>query len=177
VHKTEAGAVQLNVSTDGAVRAAFSMVSAVQTAADPSRRPAVIVQPMVRGGVETIVGLLQQPEFGPLVMFGLGGVTTDLLGDRTFRCAPVTDVDAAEMVHAVRAFPLLTGYRGGPPADLATLQEVIVRVGQLGARHPEVAELDLNPVMARPDRAVALDVRVRVAPRAALPDPTLRRLR
>jgi len=110
-------------------------------------------------------------------MFGLGGVTTDLLGDRGFRLVPVTDRDAAELVLSVRAAPLLLGYRGSPPADLNAIEDVILRVGRLADQHPEVAEMDLNPVIVSPSGAVAVDVKILVRPTTAMTDPYLRRLR
>jgi acyl-CoA synthetase (NDP forming) len=126
--------------------------------------------------VETIVGAVAEPVFGPLVVFGLGGVATDVLADRAARLAPLTDADAAAMIGAVRAAPLLTGRAGGPAADTAALAGLLLRVSRLADDLPEVAELDLNPVIARPDGAFPVDVRVRVAP-AAPRDPFLRQLR
>jgi len=128
-------------------------------------------------GVEAIVGIVQDPSFGPLVMFGLGGVTTDLLGDRAFRLVPVTDHDAAELVVSVRAAPLLLGYRGTSRADLKAIENIILRVGRLADDRPEVAEMDLNPVVVSASGAVAVDVKIRVQPVTATIDPYLRRLR
>jgi len=136
-----------------------------------------LVQPMAGSGVETIVGIVQDASFGPLVMFGLGGVATDLLGDRGFRLIPVTDRDASELVHSVRAAPLLLGYRGSAPTDVSALEQLILRVGRLADELPEVAEMDLNPVIVSPEGALAVDVKVRLAPVTVRPDPYLRRLR
>jgi len=126
--------------------------------------------------VETIVGVVAEPVFGPLVVFGLGGVASDVLGDRAARLAPLTDADAAAMIGAVRAAPLLTGLAGGPAVDTGALAGLLLRVSRLADDLPQVAELDLNPVIARPDGAYPVDVRVRVAP-AAPADPFLRQLR
>ena len=127
-------------------------------------------------GVDTIVGVVQEPVFGPLVVFGVGGVATDVLADRSARLAPLTDVDAAAMIVEVRAAPLLLGGAGGAAVDAGALAGLLLRVSRLADDLPEVAELDLNPVVARPDGAYPVEVRVRVAP-AAPRDPFLRQLR
>jgi acyl-CoA synthetase (NDP forming) len=136
-----------------------------------------VVQAMVGTGVETIIGVAQDRLFGSLVMFGLGGVATDVLADRAFRLVPLTDRDAAELVRSVKAAPLLTGYRGGPTADLAALEELLLRVGRMALDLPELVEMDLNPVIASASGAVAVDVKIRLGPHPTGPDPTLRALR
>jgi acyl-CoA synthetase (NDP forming) len=123
-----------------------------------------------------IIGVVQEPVFGPLVVFRLGGVATDVLGDRSARLTPLTDTDAAELVRSIRAAPLLPGHCGTPAVDLAALQDILLRVSLLADDLPQVAELDLNPVIARADGAHVLDTRVRVLP-AEPADPYLRRLR
>jgi acyl-CoA synthetase (NDP forming) len=128
------------------------------------------------GGVEVLVGVMQEPVFGPLVVFGPGGVTSGILGDHAARLSPLTDTDADELIQSVQAAPLLAGHRGTPPADTAALADLLLRVSRLADDLPEVAELDLNPVMVRPDGVTAADVRVRVSP-AEPGDPFLRRLR
>ena len=173
VHKTDVGGVRLGLTSAADVERAFEEVTA---ALGPAMGGAV-VQPMAEPGVETIVGIVQDPSFGPLVMFGLGGVATDLLEDRGFRLVPVTDRDASELVRSVRAAPLLLGYRGAPPTDTAALEDVILRVGRLADEIPEIAEMDLNPVIASPTGAVAVDVKVKLAPVPVPPEPYLRRLR
>jgi len=110
------------------------------------------------------------------VMFGLGGVTTDLLGDREFRSAPLTDIEAAELVRSLRSSPLLTGFRGAPPVDLAALEQVVLRAGRLAHDVPELAELDLNPVIAGPAGALILDAKVRLVVPPPHRDPWLRQL-
>jgi acyl-CoA synthetase (NDP forming)/GNAT superfamily N-acetyltransferase len=136
----------------------------------------VVPQPMRTGGVEVLVGVVQEPVFGPLVVFGLGGVATGLLGDRAARLTPLTDADADDLIHGVQAAPLLLGHRGTPPADTAALAEVLLRVSRLAGDLPEVAELDLNPVIATPGGAQAVDARIRLSP-AQPRDPFLRQLR
>ncbi len=172
VHKTDAGAVKLDLRTPEEVTGAYQELAA--QFGDALQR--VLVQPMLAGGVETLIGVVQEQIFGPLIVFGLGGVATEVLGDHIARLSPLTDADAAEMIHGVRSAELLTGHRGAPPVDTKGLAEVLLRVSRLADELPEVAELDLNPVIARPQDAQAVDVRVRVAPAAAR-DPFLRRLR
>jgi acyl-CoA synthetase (NDP forming) len=137
---------------------------------------AALIQPMVTGGTEVIIGVTQEPVFGPLVVFGLGGIATDVIGDRSARLSPLTDTDAAALIRSIRAAPLLRGHRGSQAADVPALQDVLMRVSRLADDLPQVAELDLNPVIARPDGVHVVDARVRLLP--ALPtDPYLRRLR
>ena len=110
-------------------------------------------------------------------MFGLGGIATEVLGDRAFRILPLTDVDARDLVREIRGALLLLGYRGRPAANVAAVEDLLLRVAQLAEDLPEIWELDLNPVCATPERALAVDARVRVAPAPQRPDPTLRRMR
>jgi hypothetical protein len=133
------------------------------------------VQRMIAGGVETIVGLVNDPTFGPLVMFGTGGTATEVFGDREFRLTPLTDVDAAELVRSVRASRLLFGHRGRPAADLAALELLLRRVAWLGSTYPDIAEIDLNPAIALPDGVAIVDARVRIEPAPTL-EPAVRRL-
>ncbi|NIR44560.1 MAG: GNAT family N-acetyltransferase, partial [Gemmatimonadetes bacterium] len=122
----------------------------------------VLVQKMVSGGRETIIGTAFDPSFGPLIMFGLGGIYVEALGDVVFRIHPVSDIDAEEMVRGVKGFRLLEGVRGDTGVDLEVIQETIMRVSQLVGDFPEVAELDINPFVAfEPGReSMALDARV-----------------
>jgi acyl-CoA synthetase (NDP forming) len=120
--------------------------------------------------------VVQEPVFGPLVVFGLGGVASEVLGDHTARLTPVTDADADRMIHDVHAAPLLFGHRGSPAVDTAALAGILLRVSRLADDVHEIAELDLNPVIAGPDGAQAADARIRIAP-AHPRDPFLRRLR
>jgi acyl-CoA synthetase (NDP forming)/GNAT superfamily N-acetyltransferase len=172
VHKTDAGAVQLDLHGPDEVRAGYRALAERFGA----RMSAALIQPMVTGGTEVIIGVVQEPVFGPLVVFGLGGIATDVIGDRSARLTPLTDTDAAALIRSIRAAPLLLGHRGSQAADLPALQDVLMRVSQLADDLPQVAELDLNPVIARPDGAYVVDTRVRVLP-APPADPYLRRLR
>ncbi len=172
VHKTEAGGVQLHLRTEEDVRQAYGLLA--DTFGSELQR--VLVQPMISSGVEILIGVVQEPVFGPVVVYGLGGVNTELLGDRAVRLAPLTDADADHMIREIRAAPLLFGHRGAPPADVAALADTMLRVAKLADDLPEVVELDLNPVMARPDGVKVVDARVRLTP-AEPQDPFLRRLR
>ena len=142
-------------------------------AAFAGRMSGVLVEPMVTGGVETIVGVVAEPVFGPVVVFGLGGVATGVLGDHAARLAPLTDADADDLIHAIRAAPALLG--PGPAADVGAVRDTLLRVSRLADDLPQVAELDLNPVIACPDGVVAVDARIRVTSQR-LADPFLRQL-
>ncbi|HEX9031840.1 MAG TPA: GNAT family N-acetyltransferase [Streptosporangiaceae bacterium] len=172
VHKSDAGAVLLDLRTEHDVRRGFTELSR-RFGADLRK---VLVQPMIADGIEVLVGVVHEPVFGPLVVFGLGGVATDVLGDHAARLTPLTDVDAEEMIRGIRAAPLLYGHRGSKPVDLDALADVLLRVSRLADEVPEIAELDLNPVIARPDGASPVDARIRLVP-AEPQDPFLRRLR
>lgn len=173
VHKSDVGAVQLDLADAAAVKNAYH---AIAEALDQAA-PAVLVQPMAQGTVELVAGIVHDPLFGSLVMVGLGGVHTDLLGDRAFRLVPLTDLDAGRMWRSLRSAPLLTGYRNLPPADTDAVEDLLLRVGRLAEELPEVAELDLNPVLAGPDGAVVVDAKLRLAAAGEEPDASLRRLR
>ena len=145
-HRSDLGGVRLDLADADAVRAAFAAI--------PSGDP-VIVQEMAAPGVATVVEVVDDPSFGALVSFGLGGVATDLLGDRAYRTLPLTDLDAAELVRAPRAWPLLDGYRGSEPVDVAALEDLLLRVARLADDLPEVLRLRLEPVIVGPAEPVA----------------------
>jgi acyl-CoA synthetase (NDP forming)/GNAT superfamily N-acetyltransferase len=172
VHKTEAGAVKLDLRTQAEVQAAYQDLAG----RFGNARTGVLVQPMLSGGVEVLVGVMQEAVFGPLVVFGLGGIATDVLGDHTARLTPLTDEDARELISGLRAARLLEGYRGQPPCDVDALADVLLRVSRLADDLPEVAELDLNPVLAMASGCRAVDARVRIVP-VQPQDPFLRQLR
>jgi acyl-CoA synthetase (NDP forming)/GNAT superfamily N-acetyltransferase len=171
MHKATADAVELDLHGADEVREAMRRLQA----RFGQLMSGVLVEPMITGGTETIVGVVQEPVFGPVVVFGLGGVATDVLGDHMARLAPLTDADADDLIHSIRAAPLLLGQAGQPAADLAALRDVLLRVSQLADHLPQIAELDLNPVIARPDGAIAVDARIRVTSHR-LADPFLRQL-
>ncbi|MGW0228501.1 bifunctional acetate--CoA ligase family protein/GNAT family N-acetyltransferase [Actinopolymorpha singaporensis] len=172
LHKSRVGGVLLDLSDEAAVRDGFGVLHERFGAA----LTGVVVQPMAAPGRELLVGVSGDPTFGPLVAFGLGGVDTDLVGDRTYRLVPLTDLDAREMLTALRAGPALFGERADPRLDTDGIVDVLLRVGRLAELVPEVAELDLNPVVATTSSCVVVDARVRLAP-AEPGDPFLRRLR
>ena len=170
VHKTEIGGVQLNLIDEQAVRKAFESIRT--RLADTNQLGAmegVLVQPMLTGGVEVMIGVADDPLFGPLIAFGLGGIHVEILGDVQFRIAPLTDRDAAEMVRGIKGYRLLTGYRGHPPADLEALEETLLRVSRLVEEIPEISELDLNPIFALPpgQGCRIVDARIRVVTNAS----------
>jgi acetyl coenzyme A synthetase (ADP forming)-like protein len=173
VHKTEAGGVALGLSDRAALHEAWQRMQRRLGSAMEGG----LVQEQVATGVETIVGVVQDASFGPLVMFGLGGIATEVLADRAFRILPLTDLDAHDLVRAIRGAPLLLGYRGRPAANVAAVEDLLLRVARLAEDLPEVWELELNPVCVTPEQAVAVDARVRVAPAPDRADPAVRRMR
>jgi acyl-CoA synthetase (NDP forming) len=169
-HKTDLGVVRLNLSSPEDVRTAFDqIVSTAEKAVGREAIDGVLIQPMISGGVETLLGVTQDPLFGPLIGFGIGGINVEAIGDVKFRVAPLTDRDADDLLHDIRGFPLLAGHRGRPPADLDALRDLLLRMSCLAEQVPEIAELDLNPVMALAHGAGCrvIDARIRVAAPAA----------
>ena len=164
LHKTEAGGVALALASPEAVRAAATSMLA-RFASAGAAIEGFLVQEQVRAGVEVLVGITTDPSFGPLVVAGLGGVQVELLRDVAVRLTPMSDLDAAEMLAGLRAARLLDGFRGAPPADRAALVEIIRRIAALAEIAPEIAELDLNPVIVLPagQGAVVADARIRLA--------------
>jgi acyl-CoA synthetase (NDP forming) len=166
-HKSDVGGVALNLQDAGAVRSAFDeMMRAVRAAQPSARIDGVSVQRQASRGTEVIVGMTKDPQFGPVIMFGLGGVLVEILRDVAFRLVPLDPRDAREMVREIKGFAVLEGYRGAPPADLAALETLILNVSRFIEAHPEVEELDLNPVFAYADGALAVDARVIISPSA-----------
>jgi acyl-CoA synthetase (NDP forming) len=152
VHKTESGGVAIDLRDSEAVSEAAARIGVP-----------VLVQPMIRGGVELLVGAVQDPVFGPLIALGPGGTLAELIGDASFRLTPLTDYDAQELVHTGKAGILLSGFRGAAPADPKAVEDLLFRVSHLAEDRPELAELDLNPVIAGPGGCVVVDARVRIA--------------
>lgn len=163
--------IRLDLSTPDAVRTAYADLTELSGVAD------VYVQRMARKGIGCAIGAQDDPSFGTLVSFGLSGVVSDLLGDRAYRAVPLTDTDAAELVRAPKAAPLLTGYRGSEPADLDALADLVIRVAALAEDVPQVRWLALEPILAAPSGAEVLGARVKVGPPPSLPDSGPRRLR
>jgi acyl-CoA synthetase (NDP forming) len=120
----------------------------------------VSVQRMARPGVEVIIGMSKDTQFGPVLMFGLGGILVEILKDVSFRVVPLTRRDAREMIREIKGYPLLEGYRGREPVDVSNLEELLLKVSTFVEQNPGVRELDLNPVFAYSDGAVAVDARI-----------------
>jgi len=164
IHKTDVGGVVLGCDEAHEVRDAFDqIVASVRTHSPDATISGVLVQRMVKGGRETIVGMNRDASFGPMVMFGLGGVLVEAVQDVVFRIAPLSQNDARDMVRGLRGFKILTGIRGQAPAHLSALEEVLLRVSQLSVDNKEIRELDINPLLAFPDGVMAVDGRVMIA--------------
>ena len=160
-HKSDAGGVKLNLDSAAAVGDAYdAIMTSVKRAIPEAKIQGVSVQTMAKPGTEVIVGLTTDPQFGPVLMFGLGGVFVELLKDVAFRIVPLEPKDAEQMIREIKGFPVLEGFRGSDPADLAALENVILKLSAFAEAHPEIKELDLNPVFAYKDGAVAVDARV-----------------
>jgi acetyltransferase len=152
-HKTDVGGVVLNVASEGEVEKAYNTIRKnLEKLGRQQEMAGVTIQRMMTGGIETIVGVTQDPSFGPLMMFGTGGIYAELIKDVTMKIHPITDLDAAEMIDSVKMASLFKGYRGSPPSDIKALQELLLRVSAMVEDIPEIAELDLNPVNVRPEK-------------------------
>jgi len=161
VHKTDAGGVKLSLETAEQVGQAYDdIMAAIKKAYPQAKIQGVSVQKMARPGVEVIVGMSKDAQFGPVLMFGLGGILVEILKDVSFRIVPLVKRDAAEMIKEIKGYPLLEGYRGQEPVDVANLEDMILKVSDFVEKNPEIKELDLNPIFAYKDGAVAVDARV-----------------
>jgi acetyltransferase len=166
IHKTEVGGVRVNLGDAEEVRRAFGQILQGARSAQPEAIiTGVLVQAMVQNGRELIVGMTRDPVFGPLVMFGLGGILVEILRDVSFRIAPFGREEARRMMGEIRGARLLDAVRGTPAVDRGALEDVLLRVSQLVMDYPEITELDVNPLMAMPSGAVAADARVMLSPR------------
>ena len=163
-HKSDVGGVKLGLANADEVAAAFDDIVAAAKAAEPKATiDGVSVQRMAEPGVEVITGMTTDAQFGPVLMFGLGGVLVEVLKDVAFRVVPLTKRDAGQMIREIQGFPLLEGHRGREPADLEALESLLLRLSSFIEAHPEITELDLNPVFAYPSGAIAVDARVALA--------------
>jgi acyl-CoA synthetase (NDP forming) len=164
VHKTEWQGVKLNLEDDEAVKEACDDIAeCLANAGQAKALEGFLVQPMIKDGVEVMMGVTSDPLFGPLIGFGLGGTMVEVLRDMVFRITPLTDVDAQEMIQEIKGYALLKGFRGAPPVDIESLQDSLLRISRLVAECPTILELDLNPVRAREQGCVVLDARVRIS--------------
>jgi acyl-CoA synthetase (NDP forming) len=163
VHKSDVGGVIVNLASAEEVMEAVARMNQRVRERTGKEPEALLVQKMIGGGRETIVGSTRDLKAGPLLMFGLGGIFVEVMKDVVFRVHPVTDVDAREMIRGIRGYPLLEGVRGETSVDLVALEEIIQRVSQMAGDHEAIAEMDINPLVAFPDRVVALDARFRIS--------------
>ena len=163
-HKSDVGGVKLNLASAEEVGAAFdSIMKAAGDAAPDATIDGVSVQRMAEPGIEVITGMTLDAQFGPVLMFGLGGVLVEVLKDVAFRVVPITPRDARQMVRDIQGFPVLQGHRGQEPTDLDALEGLLLKLSEFVEGHPEIVELDLNPVFAYPTGAVAADARIVLA--------------
>jgi len=161
IHKSDIGGVKLNLANAAQVSKAYTEIVA---AAKKANKKAVIhgvsVQKMARPGVEVIMGMSKDAQFGPVLMFGLGGVFVEVLKDVAFRIVPLNRRDASQMVREIKGFPILEGYRGQEPANITALEDLLLKLSDFVDKNPQIKEMDLNPIFAYKDGAVAVDARV-----------------
>lgn len=161
IHKSDAGGVKVNIKNDEEAREAFKTIMENAKKYKPDADLwGVIVYKMLPLGKEVIVGMIRDPQFGPAIMFGLGGIFVEILKDVSFRVAPITKEEALDMIKEIKAYPILAGARGEKPVNIDALAEFIVKVSQLAVELPEIKELDINPIFAYEDSAVAVDARM-----------------
>ena len=160
-HKTDAGGVKLNLSTPKQVGKAYDDIVKSAKHYNPGAViHGVSVQKMAPPGIEVIMGMSRDPQFGPVLMFGLGGILVEVLKDVSFRIVPLTPRDAREMIREIKGYPLLMGYRGQAAVDAAKLEEMLLKISAFMENAPDIQELDLNPVFAYADDVIAVDARV-----------------
>jgi len=160
-HKSEVGGVKLGLCSAEEVEGAFhEIVASVKERQPQARIEGVAVQPLAHPGIEVIVGMSKDPNFGPVLMFGLGGVLVEVLKDVAFGIVPLEPRDARQMIREIKGLPLLEGFRGQEPADLKALEKLLLHLSEFIETHPEIEGLDLNPVFAYKDGAVAVDARI-----------------
>ncbi len=161
IHKSDAGGVKLSLETPDQVGSAYDeIIKSIGRQQPEADIQGISVQKMARAGVEVIVGMSTDSQFGPVIMFGLGGIMVEILKDVSFRIVPLEPRDAREMIREIKGYPVLEGYRGQEAVDIANLESLILKVSAFSEQHPEVEELDLNPIFAYADGAVAVDARV-----------------
>jgi acyl-CoA synthetase (NDP forming) len=161
IHKSDLGGVKLSLNNVSEVKKAYDeILKKVKKQYPNAVVRGVSVQKMARPGTEVIVGTSKDPQFGPIIMFGLGGVFVELLKDVSFRVIPVKRKDAQEMINEIKGYPILEGYRGKDPADISALVEIILKISKLVEENSQIKELELNPIFAYRDKAVAVDARI-----------------
>jgi acyl-CoA synthetase (NDP forming) len=163
-HKSDVGGVRVGLESKKEVISAFrEMLDAVRKVQLNARIEGVAVQHMAPPGTEVIIGMSKDPQFGPVLMFGLGGVLVEVLKDVAFRIVPLEPRDARQMVREIKGYPVLEGVRGQPPADIAALESLILKLSEFVEASPQIEELDLNPVFVYPDGVIAVDARIVIA--------------
>jgi len=161
IHKSDSGGVKLSLNNATQVKKAYDeILKKVRKQYPDAVVHGVTVQKMIRPGTEVIVGTTQDPQFGPVIMFGLGGIFVEVLKDVSFRIVPINQIDAQEMIQETKGYPLLQGYRGKEPANIPVLVEMILKVSKFVEENPQIKELELNPIFAYSDGAVAVDARI-----------------
>ena len=161
VHKSDAGGVKLDLKNATQVEKAYrEIMASIKEKFPKAAIGGVSVQPMAKPGVEVIIGMSKDAQFGPVLMFGLGGILVEILKDVSFRIVPLVRRDAREMIREIKGYPVLEGYRGKEPANVSALEDMLLKVSDFVEKNPDIKELDLNPVFARRDDAVAVDARV-----------------
>lgn len=161
IHKSDVGGVIVNLKSSTDVRNAYKqIIENVKKHKPKAKIVGVLVQEMAPASTEVIVGAIKDPQFGPAIMFGLGGIFVEVLKDVTFRVAPITEDEAREMISEVKAYPLLKGYRNTPPADIEAIVKILLNTSKLVMEHEEIKELDLNPIMVYEKGAKTVDARI-----------------
>jgi len=161
VHKSDSGGVKLSLQNVAEVKAAFKeIVDGAQKINPSASIEGVSVQKMAKPGTEVIVCTSKDPQFGPVIMFGLGGIFVEVLKDVSFRIIPLSKKDALEMIEEIKGYPVLKGYRGKEPADISALVEIILKISKVMEQNPEIKELELNPILAYKKGAMAVDARI-----------------
>jgi acetate---CoA ligase (ADP-forming) subunit beta len=164
-HKSDAGGVKLSIQNATQAGRAYSEILAnIKKHYPKAKITGITVQKMAKQGIEIIIGMTKDAQFGPVIMFGLGGILVEVLKDVSFRIVPMTKRDASEMIAEIKGYPILKGYRGQDPADIPYLEDLIVKVSEFVDKNPEIKELDLNPVFAYKDGALAVDARIILEP-------------
>jgi acetyl-CoA synthetase (ADP-forming) len=161
IHKSDVGGVMINLKDQSEVRAAYRRIlENVKKRQAHAKIVGLLVQEMAPSSTEVIVGAIKDPQFGPAMMFGLGGIFVEVLKDVAFRIAPITEEEACEMITEVKAYPLLKGYRNSPPADVKAIAQILANTSKLVMDHQEIKELDLNPILVYEKGAKTVDARI-----------------
>lgn len=160
-HKTESGGVRLGLTGSEQVEEAYDSILAAARAKNPQARiEGVSVQKMIGAGTEVIIGMTKDPQFGPMLMFGLGGILVEVLRDVSFKIVPLTETDARDMIAGIKGYPLIKGFRGSTPVNEDALAEVLLRLSGFIEQHPEIEEIDINPLIATGGGVTAVDARM-----------------